>query len=522
MDAFIIPFLILISLLLIIINFWCGHKYISVISSFFLFLALMLSLTYLVSGLFTGKGIDESVIFHILYALDKNTILNFKELFILAISIIILSLIWLIWFNIKRIQKLIKKKKYGSNNFNIFLSSLLLLFSMLAVFAHPATTNLYDLYILSTNEKRFSEFENHIKPIQVNYNPNNTPKNFIYIYVESLERTFLDQGRFPNLAPHLNQLKHNSVFIEGIKQAPMTNWTIAGMTASQCGIPLATYSKNQAAIDPNLRNNELDKLDTFLPGAICLGDILRENKYYLSYIGGADKEFAGKGNFYSDHGFNEVAGKSEILSHYNHDLPLSKWGVYDDALYDYLFEKFEAIATTHDRFGLIALTLDTHAPLGHETPKCKGKKYKDGSIKMLNSISCADYLISNFIYKFNRSPYSKNTVLIIASDHLMMMNDIGLEIDDSSRENLWMAINTDLPPQLIKRQATTLDIVPTVLTIIGFDTQDFALGRNLLSNQPTLYEKLGEDDFYTQLQSWRMGLWKYWKNETNEVERYER
>ncbi|MBN6532935.1 sulfatase-like hydrolase/transferase [Acinetobacter pittii] len=514
MDAFVLPFLVMALIVFTVLNFWHGQKYLSIISSILIFFSILLSIMYIVAGTFTGKGIDESVIFHLMFGLDQKILSKFTNYIILISLLMFSSTVWLIWFNLKRLKTLQTKKKMGTAYFNFFLTSLVFVFSAFLVLGHPATANIYELYNLTTQKERFSQFEQYVKPVRLTYPIKSKPKNFIYIYTESLERTFLNQQRFPNLMPNIRQMEKKAVTITGIKQAPMTNWTIAGMTASQCGIPLATYTEN--------RNNDLNNMNTFLPGAICVGNFLEHHNYYLGYLGGADLEFAGKGKFYADRRFKDIYGFRELEKFAGHPLASSKWGAYDDDLYNLLFKYFEKVASEHKRFGIIALTLDTHAPLGHETPSCKGLQYQDGSKKMLNSISCADKLLAEFIEKFQLSPYAEDTVLIIGSDHFMMNSDAGLEIDDNARENLWIALNTGMQPQVIHRNATTLDIAPTLLSILGFDVNEFALGRNLFSKQPTLSEEIGQEKFYEGLQAWRMNFWKYWdkSNSLSEADRF--
>ena len=60
----------------------------------------------------------------------------------------------------------------------------------------------------------------------------------MYIYGESLERTWFDNNAFPNLTPELGALKNESLDFSHTAQLPGTDYTIAGMVASQCGIPL--------------------------------------------------------------------------------------------------------------------------------------------------------------------------------------------------------------------------------------------------------------------------------------------
>lgn len=510
MDAFILPFIVFTIFILFILSLWHGHKYLSILSSILIFVSILLTITYLVANTFTGRGLDESVIFHLMYGLDVGTLLKFKIYIIAVLFFLSVAILWVYWFNFRRLKILQKKKKYGSIYFNYFISTLFFVFSIFLVIGHPATANIYELYHITSQKDQFSQFEQYVKPVQIDYTTYTKPKNFIYIYTESLERTFLDQKRFPNLMPNLSQLERKAVSITGIKQAPMTSWTIAGMTASQCGIPLATYTEK--------RNNDLNNMQKFLPGAICTGNILASQGYRLSYLGGADLEFAGKGKFYIERGFNEVYGFNELEKLAGHSLDSSKWGAYDDDLYELLFKHFEKTASSGEQFGIVALTLDTHAPLGHETPGCKGLKYQDGTKKMLNSVKCADKLLMDFISRFEKSPYAKDTVLVIGSDHFMMNSDSGLEVDDDTRENLWLVLNSGMQSQIIHRNATTLDLAPTFLTTIGFNVNEFALGRNLLSDQPTLVDVFGREKFYQQLQAWRMSFWKFWGNENKSLD----
>lgn len=65
--------------------------------------------------------------------------------------------------------------------------------------------------------------------------------NLVYIYGESLERTYFDNEAFPDLTPELGALKNEGLDFSHTQQLPGTDYTIAGMVASQCGIPLLPH-----------------------------------------------------------------------------------------------------------------------------------------------------------------------------------------------------------------------------------------------------------------------------------------
>jgi phosphoglycerol transferase len=180
------------------------------------------------------------------------------------------------------------------------------------------------------------------------------------------------------------------------------------------------------------------------------------------------------------------------------------------------FDKFRELSAGEQPFALFLLTLDTHPPRGHETPSCKSIRYGEGGYAMLNAVHCADRLVSEFVTRiedYAAEQRSENElVVIVASDHLMMHNEISPILDEhrGQRENLWLARSAELEPGVVQREATTLDIAPTVLSLLGWDVESMALGRNLLKPAPTLIERYGQARFFTMLQHWRLNLWKTW------------
>ncbi|WXT08074.1 sulfatase-like hydrolase/transferase [Salmonella enterica subsp. enterica serovar Infantis] len=85
-------------------------------------------------------------------------------------------------------------------------------------------------------------------------------------------------------------------------QLPGTDYTIAGMVASQCGIPLfAPFEGNASA-----------SVSSFFPQNICLGDILKNSGYQNYFVQGANLRFAGKDVFLKSHGFDHLYGAEEL------------------------------------------------------------------------------------------------------------------------------------------------------------------------------------------------------------------
>jgi phosphoglycerol transferase len=452
---------------------------------------------YLIANGFSGQGINEAVWYHVLYVIGIKEVMQYWEI------IFFVPLFFLLMLGLRRLGRRLTMLKFSnvlvtksSVSFKAFMCCIFTILSFTAITVNPLFSDVVTLTKKIYQNKNSRKLENYLISELPMAAPE--PASFVYIYAESLERTFLDENRYPGLLPNLNAMKNNSVFIEGIYQAPMTDWTIAGITASLCGVPLAVYATG--------RNAPIE-FDDFIPAAGCVVDWLVQDRYKLHFMGGADKQFAGKGSFFHHHGFDKVYGKQELQELSVDRLPESRWGVYDDALLRAAFSDWEVLDKTTNRYGLFILTLDTHSPIGHETPECSELAYGDGSNRMLNSVHCSDWILANFIQKMLAQSKQKNLVVIVASDHLMMKNYVGLNPDDPERTNLFMAFSKNISPALLRRNATTLDIAPTFLSLLGYDNNGFSLGRNLFKPAPTLSESLGREIFFKQLINWTMSFW---------------
>lgn len=458
----------------------------------FVVLSLM-TILYVVADSITGEGINEAVFFHLTTDLTGADPLLIAKVVLLAIGLLG-CLALPLYYGWQRLRCRPRRP------FSIaFVSHFVLMTtaSFYVLQAHPALANRSSLW--PEEEIWIPEMVAFDAP--ENQRPMIAPqekKNLLFIYVESVERTFMNEEMFPGLTENLRRLEATSLSIHGIGQAPMTNWTIAGMVASQCGVPFKVLPR---------KAGDDSASSAFLPGRTCLGDVLAAEGYKNIYIGGADLAFAGKGDFYRNHGFDSVYGVDDIQRENGGTLPVSTWGVYDDDLLPYVRKNLTMAAKGKQPFALFMLTLDTHPPEGHPTAACKDVRYEANPLPMLNAIKCADTLVTRFVREIENSDLAKNLVIVIASDHLQMRGDATdiLNARKNSRENLFLARGRSISPEVIERTATTLDIAPTVLELLGFDIHSFALGRSLVDrSEKTLGEKYGRGDFYSQVTSWRM------------------
>lgn len=288
-------------------------------------------------------------------------------------------------------------------------------------------------------------------------------KNLVFIYMESLERQFWSPKLYPGLTPNLDRLRAQGLDFSGFQTFSGATYTMAGIFASQCGVPL--FSSAFAGLD-DLAGNTTD-VQTFHPKITCLGDVLHKAGYTQIYMGGAPIQFSNKDLFFQLHGYDEALGLQQIEAANGGILPQAGWGLYDSTLFPLALARYRALEAARKRFNLTLLTLDTHPPNGSPSPNCP--RYAGSSNSMLQAVHCTDYLIGRFVDALSREPDWKSTVVVIMSDHLMMRNVADpLFPRNYDRQPALLVLNAGRGERPAKMYH--MDIAPTLLDLLGVRT----------------------------------------------------
>lgn len=453
--------------------------------SFYLFIA------YGVSDFFTGNGIDDATIYHLKYGLDGAGFMDFIDLILGSVTLCILGTVFLSWM-------ILKKKSSDKLKSASLPISFILLFS--AFVFNPAVIDIYRLegYIPQIDSRqalKVSAFDDYYQTPTI-ASIDSTHKNVVFIYAESFERSYFDEREFPGLVKGLRAWENKSTSFTNIQQLDGTGWTVAGMTASQCGIPLVSTANA----------NSMSGMAEFLSSAVCLGDLLDAEGYQLNYIGGTDLSFAGQGKLFKTHGFSNVLSLDAVEGLVDDPEYKTEWGIFDDTLLDINYQQFMALSEAGGKFGLFTATMDTHPPNGLMPKTCSSIKYKDGSNPILNAIACSDFQITQYINKISNSKFASNTIVVVASDHLSMRNTAYNQLKKIERRNLFMIIDFEKnQPQKIVNKGSTLDIGATLLPFLGY-YGEIGLGRNLLG----LNTEVEKDYIHKNMNHWKKDILKFW------------
>lgn len=344
-------------------------------------------------------------------------------------------------------------------------------------------------YIERSKDQTTIYEDNYVNPSDVNIIADGDEKNIIYIYLESMECSFMSKqdGGYMNeeLIPNLFTLAKENLNISdnnnvgGFSSPNGTDSTISAIMSSETGIPF-NYS---------VKTNGMSKTNEFSPSIIALGDILDKNNYVQEFVCGSDVTFGARNMFFKTHkDFKLYDYYSALEDGYVDDYV--NWGLCDKDLYRIAKDELLKLANNDKKFNFTMLTIDTHFG-GYECELCKNEF--DTTLK--NTIACADRQVVDFINWIKEQDFYEDTLIVVSGDHITMDASLVSNIDTKDRHVYNCFINSGLEesPYTKNRKFSTIDMFPTILTAMGFEIEGnkLGLGVNIFSGEKTLIEELG-------------------------------
>jgi len=374
-----------------------------------------------------------------------------------------------------------------------------------------------DVQAFVENQQEFSTFveDHYIPPETVTLTFPEERQNLIYIYLESMETTFMstvDGGAFSeNLIPDLTALARDNVnfsptnSLGGAHVTTGSTWTSAGMFAQTAGLPLDVPINGDAILADSLLLTYED-VPLFPREIITLGDILEAEGYHQVLMMGSDATFGGRRYYFTNNGNYEIFDYNTAISQglIPEDYHVW-WGFEDERLLTFAQEMLTELGQSDQPFNLTLLTADTHFEdgfLGDHCPEPFETQYA-------NVLLCSSRQIYDFVRWIQEQPFYENTTVVIVGDHLTMQS---LEspfweefpIADGYARMVYNAfINVPFQPEsTTNRTFTTMDLFPTTLASLGVEIEGerLGLGTNLFSNVPTLAEEVGLEEMNRELE----------------------
>jgi len=377
-----------------------------------------------------------------------------------------------------------------------------------------------DIGTFVANQRDASTFivDHYVDPRSVEITFPEQPRNLIYIYLESVETTFMsveEGGSFEvNLIPELTYLAQQHVSFSGTDligggfSTFGTTWTMGGMFAQTSGLPL---------ILPLSNVNAMDRQEVFMPEIMTLGGILEEQGYRQVVMMGSDATFGGRRNYFTQHGNYEIwdLHTARELGRIPPDYFVF-WGFEDELLFEFAQDKLTELGEGDQPFNFTMLTVDTHFEDGFVSEICE--QFDEFSEQKANVLACSSWQVYEFVRWIQAQPWYYNTTIVIVADHLTMQTmgssfweytstyaaaAADLSLHSPYRTVYNVIINPAREPMITNgRPWSTLDMFPTTLSSLGVNIEGdrLGLGVNLFSDQETLVSQFGIEYLNQELQ----------------------
>ena len=307
-------------------------------------------------------------------------------------------------------------------------------------------------------------------------------RNLVVIYLESGEATLADDQLFEKDAfvPLKDATRASDGWqsVADFQQYEGGGWTMAGLTSTQCGVPLKGMG---SAAGSSAFNDLGGDLGSYMGGATCLGDVLDEHGYTNVFLGGANSSFAAKDVFLGSHGYSEDKGLSDWRAAGEPEKNFrSDWGLSDGRLMAHAeaeIDRLHAEAEETGRpFNLSMLTLDTHEPV-HVYDYCD----VDTANQVTSVFACSMAQVAGFVDHMKESGYLEDTAVVIMGDHLKHMSAgdaFHEQLDHHDNRTIFNRIWVpgEDEPGALRPRVDQLNMFPTLLEAAGLTVKDHEAG----------------------------------------------
>ncbi len=207
-----------------------------------------------------------------------------------------------------------------------------------------------------------------------------------------------------------------------------------------------------------------------------VAQILDQYGYRSIFAYGGDIEFDNMRGFLKSVGYDKFYGENDFPP----GKKLSKWGLPDHLVFEHLINEIERLPRP---FNLTILTLSYHEP--YLIPDERFEKFGD-SIPDANQLNClyySDWALGQFMKKFKNLAVYDSTIFVMTSDHcLHQMASYPIDPNRFRIPLLIIAPDIDYPESpVIPMTGGQVDILPTLLGVMGIETSHLSWGRDLLS-----------------------------------------
>lgn len=299
--------------------------------------------------------------------------------------------------------------------------------------------------------------------------------NIVVLIVESFGREYigalnekLDGGKYKGYTPFVDSL---------VKKSLTFDYTFCNGRKSIDGMP-SILSSIPMFVEPFFLTPAAMNKVSGIAGE--LGKI----GYESAFFHGAENGSMGFQAFAKATGFGSYYGRTE----YNADKRFGgdkdfdgTWAIWDEPFLQFYAQKMSEMKTP---FVTAVFTASSHHPF--VVPDEYAKKYTDDGKNVIHKcIRYTDHALERFFETASRQPWYHNTIFVLTSDHTNLSDHAEYQTDLGIFGSPIIIFDPSgrIAPGRSKQVAQQIDIMPTLLSYVGYPNPYVAFGKNLLAKE---------------------------------------
>lgn len=313
------------------------------------------------------------------------------------------------------------------------------------------------------------------------------PPNVVFIVMESFGNHYFDlHSESLNLLGELEeQLNYCYIFRNFLSSCNGTIPSLESLVVNTPSTPISQSKYKTVSL----------KSSCALP--------FKEQGYNTTYITGGDLAWRNTGNYISRQYFDEVEGRGEVLKTVKGSSDCT-WGVYDQFLFERIYDKLTENNSTGKSSFIFALTTTNHTPF--ERPKSykphpveltqeiieATKTTEEITVDNFTSYQYSSHYLGELINKIRNSEFGDNTIIAITGDH--SNKQLFEYADDMAYYKLTVPFILYVPEAYMQQKVVDTarfgshkDIFPTLYSLALSEQKYLNSGNDLLSPDTSIH-----------------------------------
>lgn len=216
------------------------------------------------------------------------------------------------------------------------------------------------------------------------------------------------------------------------------------------------------------------------------GELSRHKGYTSAFFHGAENGSMGFQAFARATGFQKYYGRTEYNADPNYGADNDfdgTWAIWDEEFLQFYCDRMSEMKQP---FVTSVFTASSHPPFA--IPERYKERFPQTEPRIFGSIRYSDNAVRLFFEKASHQPWFKNTLFVITADHTSESVDPQFT-SDLGRFKVPIIFYSPAMPELRgvdeRRIVSQADIMPTLLSLLGYDRPYVAFGQNVLGCSPS-------------------------------------